>query len=255
MNKCAKYSFLILSIMVLIISGCGKKSGVEGKVVDSKGRPIAGLKVIAVQVQLIKGYEHFETITNSNGIFKFKKLYPSSDYILSVWHKDWKTNAETYLTTGPEGETIALKEPIQIWVAFNDQGMPIDPQTNSFQFAVSDNGIIFDSLNNLEWYAGPDEDISWNQAKAWCDNLSDAGGKWRLPKIAELKTLYIKGVGERNIVPLFKTTGQCFWTSEVFYPPRGDGMSIFDFKHGDDRGWNERYTSNEMRAFAVRTRK
>ncbi len=53
--------FLVILVLssCLLLFGCGKKSGLEGKVVDGKGSPMAGLKIIANQVTPIKGYEQF----------------------------------------------------------------------------------------------------------------------------------------------------------------------------------------------------
>ena len=130
-------AFFIL-LMVLAVAGCGKISGLEGKVVDGKGKPMANVKIIAKQVQPIKGYEQFEATTGSDGAFSFKKLFPTSEYILFPWFDDWSSapqrtlkyeankltarfNKEGWITeakmkvqSGPEGQTIVLKSPIAI---------------------------------------------------------------------------------------------------------------------------------------------
>lgn len=59
--------------MVFVTFGCGEKSGLEGKVLDGKGQPIAHVKIIAKQVQPIKGYERFEAMTGTDGSFSFKR--------------------------------------------------------------------------------------------------------------------------------------------------------------------------------------
>jgi hypothetical protein len=240
----------VLLIAVFMITGCGKKSGLEGKVIDGKGQPISGLKVIAKQVQPIKGYEQFEATTGSDGTFKFKKLYPSSNYVISVWHKDWSTDAGAQVTAGPEGETILLKEPIVIWMALNTEGSPMDPQTDKPRFVVSGEGVITDSAAGLEWFVGPDHDTTWDQASAWCAGLSAAGGRWRMPTRAELKTLYIKGLGENNKAPVFKTTGWIVWSGE-----QQGSSSAWDFYFGGGReGWGLHNVTDGTRAFAVRSR-
>ena len=128
--------FIIL--MVFAVSGCGKKTGLEGKVLDGKGKPIAHLKIIAKQVQPIKGYEQFETMTGADGSFSFKKLFPTSEYILFPWYEDWatapmrvlryKTNklvaffnkkgwitkAKMMVQSGPDGQTMLLASPMVI---------------------------------------------------------------------------------------------------------------------------------------------
>ena len=70
-------------------------------------------------------------------------------------------------------------------------------------------GVVYDKNTGLEWFAGPDRDTTWNEAKAWVESLNVAGGGWRMPTREELKTLYQKGAGTRNMTPLLKTTGWC----------------------------------------------
>ena len=109
MRKGCVYSGFLVLVCMLIV-GCGKSSGLEGKVVDGKGKPITNLKVIANQNTPIKGYEQFETTTGADGKFSFGKLYPNSGYTISVWHKNWTTKNELSVTTAPEGETSLLSD-------------------------------------------------------------------------------------------------------------------------------------------------
>jgi hypothetical protein len=82
-------------------------------------------------------------------------------------------------------------------------------------YVLCDNGIVYDENTRLEWVVGPDKDTDWNEAKAWVDNLSLAGGGWRMPTTEELKGLYKKGRGRRNMTPLLKTTGWQVWSGET----------------------------------------
>jgi hypothetical protein len=134
-----RFMLVVLVVsMVFVVFGCGKKSGLEGKVVDGKGEPVANVKIIAKQVQPIKGYEQFEATTNSDGTFSFGKLFPTSEYILFPWYEDWEEapmrtlryetnklvarfNKEGWTTeqkmkvqSGPEGQTIMLASPMII---------------------------------------------------------------------------------------------------------------------------------------------
>jgi hypothetical protein len=122
------YGMFLILVCVCVV-GCGKSSGLEGKVVDGKGKPIASLKVIANQAQPIKGYEQFETTTGADGKFSFGKLYPNSGYTLSVWHKNWTTKDTMGVRTAPEGETSLLKEALVVSQARNSAGKLVDPQT------------------------------------------------------------------------------------------------------------------------------
>jgi len=129
---------IFIILMVLAVTGCGKKSGLEGKVVDGKGKPMANVKIIAKQVQPIKGYEQFEATTGSDGTFSFEKLFPTSEYVLFPWFDDWSSapqrtlkyeankltarfNKEGWTTedkmkvqSGPEGQTTMLASPMII---------------------------------------------------------------------------------------------------------------------------------------------
>jgi len=112
-------------------------------------------------------------------------------------------------------------------------------------------GVVFDQQTGLEWIAGPDRDTSWNDAKRWTENLKAAGGGWRMPTLAELETLYQKGVGTHNRTPLLKTTGWGAWSGET----RRSSLALgFTFVNGRD-GWLDRHRTYVMRGFAVRSRR
>ena len=69
------------------------------------------------------------------------------------------------------------------------------------------NGIVYDEKTNLEWIVGPDKDTTWDEARAWVESLSVEGGGWRMLTREEVKALYKKEAGSRNMTPLLKTTG------------------------------------------------
>lgn len=112
------------------------------------------------------------------------------------------------------------------------------------------NGIVADTYSGLQWIAGPDRDMSWNEAKVWVENLNVSGGGWRLPTRKELKTLYKKGVGSRNMTHLLKNTGWYIWSGET----KDSGSAwYFGFGYGgEDLG--KRDDPLDSRAFAVRSR-
>jgi hypothetical protein len=79
-------------------------------------------------------------------------------------------------------------------------------------YVLRANGIVLDKRNGLEWLAGPDEDVNWEMAVMWVENLKNSsigpGGKgWRFPTPQELESLYEEGLGTRNLTSLLKTTG------------------------------------------------
>lgn len=114
-----------------------------------------------------------------------------------------------------------------------------------------DNGIVYDENTGLEWYAGPDRDTNWSEAKNWVENLNVAGGGWRMPTREELKTLYKKGAGDRNMTSLLKTTGWGVWSGET-----RDSSSAWNFLfYSSFEYWGAPATSPTTRGFAVRSRR
>lgn len=113
-------------------------------------------------------------------------------------------------------------------------------------------GVVYDERTGLEWYAGPDKYRSWYDAKKWVESLKVSGGGWRMPTKEELKTLYQKGAGTRNMTSLLKTTGWWVWGEAR------DSSSawLFSFASGYE-SWGNRSDSNyhNGRGFAVRSRR
>ncbi len=118
------------------------------------------------------------------------------------------------------------------------------------QYVSYKNGIVYDEKTNLEWIVGPDKDTTWDETKAWVESLSVEGGGWRMPKRAELKTLYKKGVGSRNMTPLLKNTEWWVWAGET-----EDSSSAWFFGFSHMEGWSTRGPSDSVQGFAVRSRR
>jgi hypothetical protein len=118
-------------------------------------------------------------------------------------------------------------------------------------YILYDNGVVYDENTSLEWFVGPDKDMSWDAAKSWVENLPDDGGGWRMTTKNELKGLYQRGKGSHNMTPLLETTGWWVWSGET---KGSDGAWGFSFKFGIP-DWLTRSSSNYDRAFAVRSRK
>ncbi len=120
-----------------------------------------------------------------------------------------------------------------------------------------ENGIVHDTVTELEWYAGPDKDTTWYQAKDWVERLRVAGGGWRMPTIKELRALYQVGVGTNNLTPLINMTGWMVWSGE--YWRRGvrrlSDARYFAFSGGYETQTNRNYADDGTRAFAVRSQR
>ncbi|KGO33677.1 hypothetical protein JT06_12890 [Desulfobulbus sp. Tol-SR] len=249
--KIGSISALIISL-VLGLGGCGgDQSAVEGKLVDWDGKPVAGVKITASQVQPLKGYAQIETVTKADGTFRLNGLYPSSKYVLKPQSDKWTSKTAAEVDSAPLGETALLTEPIKITEAFLiDGGIPVvDLSTGATRFTVSAEGVIADATTGLEWVIGPDQDTNYSQAEQWVAGSSVAGGGWRLPTREELKGLYQPDTGERNMPPAFKTSGWLLWAESR------DASSAwsFNFNSGVEY-WYYRDSAEANRVFGVRTR-
>jgi hypothetical protein len=131
-------------------------------------------------------------------------------------------------------------------------------QTVKTRFTKDKSGVISDSATGLQWYVGPDQGMKWDQAKAWTESLTVAGGGWRMPTIPELKTLYQKGVSpyNNNIDPIFQSTGRWVYSGQMRgYLVEGSNIAdAYNFVDGQVDGYNANPRKNLLRPFAVRSR-
>lgn len=121
------------------------------------------------------------------------------------------------------------------------------------EYVAYASGIVRDTRTGLEWVAGPEMNTIGKKAKAWVENLNIDGGGWRMPTIKELRSLFRKGKGSRNMTPLLKTTGWYVWSGDT---KGGTTLAWFSFRSGK-WFWSENYLqlSGKGRAFAVRSSK
>ncbi len=125
-------------------------------------------------------------------------------------------------------------------------------ETRGGTFIAYATGVIYDKITGLEWYAGPDKSTNWNEAKRWVENLNVAGGNWRMPTRKEIKTLFKRGEGTRNMTPLLKTSGWWVWSRET----QGSSSAwAFAFIGAGREILSTRNSSNDRRGFAVRLRR
>lgn len=161
------------------------------------------------------------------------------------------TTAKCSKTTGILGSLlVVLSIGLSISVAgqYNSKDQEIGNDGDCIAYAC---GVVWDTKAGLEWVAGPDKDTDWDGAKRWVDNLTVAGGGWRMPTIDELKTLYEKDRGIRNITPLLKTAGWAVWSGDI-----RDSSSVWYITLSlGGRSWQDSRLFTNFRAFAVRSRK
>ena len=119
------------------------------------------------------------------------------------------------------------------------------------------NGIVLDTKTGLEWLVG-DSHVGWDKAHLWVASLPTmTGGRWRMPTVDELATLYRKGAGHRNLTPLLKGVSKhcSVWSIEIVeHHIYSRPARTFHFGCGYDtlRGCNDWQYGQ---AFAVRSRR
>ena len=150
--------------------------------------------------------------------------------LLVVWGCGKSSSLEGQVVGG-KGAPMAEVKPLQI------------------RFTKANNGVITDSVTGLDWYVGPNHDNNWHQSKAWTENLTMAGGGWRMPTVPELKAIYQKGASPYNMDPLFQTTGVWVWSGQLH-----DAVSAWGFAfYNGLEGWHGIDYANGRQAFAVRS--
>ncbi|MRR17752.1 MAG: DUF1566 domain-containing protein, partial [Deltaproteobacteria bacterium] len=167
------YRFLLLLLISMFLFGCGNKTaGIEGKIVDGKGKPLSGITVIFKQVQPTQGYEQFEAKTGADGSFSLTGAAPSSDYILTLLSDKWRTKVTKKIRTTEGGQNLVLSEPIKI------------------RFNQMKDGSIIDTKTGLQWFIYPASDVTAANVIETARNVKQGGfTDWRLPSRDELAGL------------------------------------------------------------------
>jgi hypothetical protein len=164
------YRFSFFLLICMFLCGCGNKTaGIEGKIIDGQEKPVSGVSIIFKQVQLMQGYEQFETKTGADGKFQITGIAPSSDYIITILSDKWSTNIAKKIKTLESGKNLVLTTPIKI------------------RFNQMKDGTIFDTMTGLQWLIYPVADITATNVKNTVNELREAGfADWRLPSRMEL---------------------------------------------------------------------
>jgi hypothetical protein len=108
------------------------------------------------------------------------------------------------------------------------------PAMASDRFVDNGDGTVTDTKTGLMWATMDNgEPINWTDARSYCQSYS--GGDhtdWRMPTLAELKSLYEPKIKNRrgyHIPKLIETNAESCWASET----RGEGIAArFNFTYG-----------------------
>lgn len=171
----ARRLLLVLLISVFLFGCSGNKATTEGKLVDGKGQPIAGITVIFKQVKPTADSEQLEAKTGADGIFRLSGLISSSEYIITPVSDKWKTNVTMKITTGREGQIMVLTNPIVI------------------RFNLLGNGTVIDTKTGLQWLIYTATDLKAGNVLSTVKNIREGGfSDWRLPSKADILGLQEK---------------------------------------------------------------
>jgi hypothetical protein len=123
-----------------------------------------------------------------------------------------------------------------------NQVSPI-PRTVPARYRLTDCRSIIDHTTGLEWYVGPDSNISWPEANKWVQEINNCSKAWTMPNISQLKTLFdlghTAGTGyytrgrywPAHIDPIFSDIGKGSWVWARGNPD-AEGAPAFNFNQG-----------------------
>lgn len=140
--------------------------------------------------------------------------------------------------------------------------LSLSPSPSPSQYERTSCGSIRDTQNGLEWYIGADRDVSWFDAFDWVNGLQACGGKWSMPTLNQLSTLYISadsvGTGRfedggarlAHIDPVFSGIGggASVWASDVM----PEHAATFDLNQDTTVRVSPDSGARGVRMFAVR---
>ena len=203
----------VMSVLLLMICflSCGisyaadmKGSAVEGKVVGRDGRPLEGIKIVAMlpSGEFREGHERREARTKIDGTFVLEGLYPGTYYrILSEGGQC--NDPKERIRSLPSGETMKLR---------NDLVLIFPP------FKVTPDGVIQDQRTGLEWAPVTLMTINYDGAVTYAKSLRLAGGGWRLPTVDELKDLHVSGQRGCGLDSAFENPRPKVWSANPKNP-------------------------------------
>ena len=107
------------------------------------------------------------------------------------------------------------------------------PAMASDRFVDNGDGTVTDTKTGLIWAAKDNGGhINWTNARSYCQSYKGGGHTdWRMPTLAELKSLYDPEVQNKrgyHIPKLINTTAETCWASET----RGEIAARFNFTYG-----------------------
>jgi predicted aspartyl protease len=137
------------------------------------------------------------------------------------------------------------------------------PRPQNARYRLTDCRSVVDRSTRLEWYIGPDLNMTWADANKWVRQLVVCGGAWDMPRINSLRTLFnpdqAAGTGyytrgrywPAHIDPIFSQIGAGSWVWAEGSPDP-QGAPAFNFNQGIAVRLPPATGEYTVRAFAVR---
>jgi hypothetical protein len=133
----------------------------------------------------------------------------------------------TIVTPANSGDLCGAAEGVQVFDI--NPGATVMPGPSAY--LDNGNGTVTDSTAKLTWQKAVESTLmAWADADTLCKGLALAGGGWRMPALAELKTLAMKGKNPAIDATFFPGTPAAkFWSSD----PNGTKQHWYvDFQNG-----------------------
>lgn len=127
------------------------------------------------------------------------------------------------------------------------------PAMASDRFVNNGDGTVTDTKTGLMWAVKDNgEPINWTNARSYCQSYNGGGHKdWRMPTLAELKSLYdpeIKNKSGHHIPKIIDTTAESCWSSDT----GGGKAARFNFTYGQEY-WLRKTFSGKGSVLPVRS--
>jgi hypothetical protein len=201
--------FIVVISFVLVADSSAtdvRGSAVKGNVVGKDGRPLSGIKVLAMlqSGEYKEGYDWLEAKTDSNGTFTIKGLYPGTYYRIA-FDGEHCNDQRARIRSLPGGETLSLDKDYILFFS---------------PFKVSSDGVIKDPRTGLEWAPVPLMTVTYDRAVTYVKSLRLAGGGWRLPTVNELKDLHESGQSGCGLDRAFGNIYPKAWSSDPKSPSK-----------------------------------
>ena len=179
----------------------------------------------------------------------------------------WSIDNNSHVLSLATGEAIqtAPESLLPSNPAISSPPATVPPSGNlgtSARYKRTNCGSIVDSRTGLEWFIGPDADVTWTEAQSWARNMGACGKQWTLPTIGDLRSLfdkgYVAGTGyftsgrhwPAHIEPIFSSIGQGSWVWAYGELAGGDAPA-FNFNQGVAVKVSASHFYGTVRAFAV----